>query len=77
MIGTTTEGQALTYAEGQVALLETELGITEAQKAYRMPMLDAIKLAPHDDASAERCTPYQQRPLIGGFAGLTVEVGLF
>lgn len=43
MIGTTSEGQASTFAEGRIAFLKTELGITEAQKAVWDAYADAIK----------------------------------
>jgi hypothetical protein len=43
MIGSATEGQASTFAEGRIAFLKTELGITEAQKAVWDAYADAIK----------------------------------
>jgi len=43
MMGMTTDGQALTFAEGRIAFLKTELGITEAQKTAWDAYADATK----------------------------------
>jgi hypothetical protein len=48
MMGITTDGQALTFAEGRIAFLKTELGITEAQKTAWDAYADATKRNLHN-----------------------------
>lgn len=43
MMGATSEGRAQTFAEGRIAFLKAELGITEAQKTAWDAYADAIK----------------------------------
>ncbi len=43
MMGMTTDGQALTFAEGRIAFLKAELGITDAQKSNWDAYAEAIK----------------------------------
>lgn len=43
MMGMTTDGRTHTFAEGRIAFLKTELGITDAQKSVWEPYAAAIK----------------------------------
>jgi hypothetical protein len=43
MMGVTTDGRTLTFADGRIAFLKAELGITDAQKSVWDPYAEAIK----------------------------------
>ncbi len=43
MMGTTTDGKISTFADGRIAFLKAELGITDAQKSVWDPYAEKIK----------------------------------